>query len=74
MKILRLKVHPGAKADRIEPKAAGAFEAWVRAPAEAGRANEAVLLLLAGHLGLERKRLRILKGAASPSKLVQILG
>jgi uncharacterized protein YggU (UPF0235/DUF167 family) len=72
--LIRLKVHPGAKEDRLVGLAGGGYEAWVRADAEAGRANEAVLDLLAGSLGIERKRLRLFKGARSRSKLVQVLG
>lgn len=69
----RLKVHPAAKQDLLEERSAGVFEAWVRAPAEEGRANAAVLSLLAARLGLPAKRLRIIKGARAPSKLVQVL-
>jgi uncharacterized protein YggU (UPF0235/DUF167 family) len=70
----RVKAHPGAKKDALEPRGPGAYEAWVRAPAEEGRANAAVLSLLAVHLGLPAKRLRIVKGARSPSKLITLLG
>jgi len=48
--------------------------AWVRAEAERGLANAAVLGLLAQRLGVEAKRLRIVKGATAPSKIVAILG
>ena len=73
-RLLRVKVHPGAKEDRIAGKGPAAYEAWVRAEAEQGKANAAVLLLLARRLGIEPKRLRIVKGAAAPSKIVAVLG
>ena len=49
-RLVRVKAHPGAREDRLErlPSPAGgpaAYEAWVRAPAERGRANEAILVL-----------------------------
>jgi len=69
-----LKVHPGAREDRLEPRADGAYEAWVRAPAERGLANAAVLSLLARRLGCPAKSLVVVKGAASPSKIVKRLG
>lgn len=72
--LLRVKVHPGAREDRLVVKGPDAYEAWVRAEAERGQANAAVLGLLAARLGLEAKRLRIVKGATSPSKIVAVLG
>ena len=72
--LIRVKVHPRSRENRVEPLRGGGFELWVRAEAEAGRANEAVLELLARELRLERKRLRVFKGATSPSKLIQVLG
>ncbi|HAM35068.1 MAG TPA: hypothetical protein DEB40_07670 [Elusimicrobia bacterium] len=73
-KLLRVKVHPDSKDDRLEQTGPAAFVAWVRAEAERGLANAAVLGLLAQRLGVEAKRLRIVKGATAPSKIVAILG
>ena len=73
-KLLRVKVHPGSREDRIEGKTPTAYEAWVRAKPEQGKANAAVLALLAGKLGIATKRLRIMKGATSPSKIIAVLG
>ena len=44
----------------------------VKAPAKDGRANAAALALLAKHLGVPAARLWIIKGAHSPSKIVQV--
>ncbi|MDD5655960.1 MAG: DUF167 family protein [Elusimicrobia bacterium] len=73
-RLIRLKVHAGSKQTRLEQKAPAAYEVWVRAEAERGLANAAALSLLARQLGVEAKRLRLIKGATSPSKIVQILG
>ncbi|MDD5630157.1 MAG: DUF167 family protein [Elusimicrobia bacterium] len=73
-KLLRVKVHPDSRENRIEEKGPAAYEAWVKAEAEQGKANAAVLALLAARLGIEAKRLRIIKGATAPSKIVQVLG
>jgi len=73
-KLLRVKVHPESRENRIEVKGPAAYEAWVKAAAEQGQANAAVLALLAGRLGVAAKRLRIIKGTTSPSKIVQVLG
>ena len=71
---MRVKVHPDSRENRIEAKGPAAYEAWVKAAAEQGKANAAVLALLAARLGVEAKRLRIMKGATSPSKIIQVLG
>lgn len=73
-RLIRVKAHPGAAQDRLDEKGPDAFEAWVRAPARDGRANAAVLELLGARLALPLKRLRIVKGASCPSKLVCVLG
>lgn len=72
--LIRVKVHPDARQDRLERRSGSAFEAWVRAPAERGLANAAVLALLGRELGCPAKSLRVIKGATSPSKIVQRLG
>ena len=72
--LLKVKAHPGSREDRVERRGPDSFEVWVRAPAERGLANAAVLALVARELGLPPKRLRLVKGASSPSKIVSILG
>ena len=72
--LIRLKVHPDARHDRLERRSQTAYELWVRAPAERGLANAAALSLLARELGCPAKSLRLIKGATSPSKIVQRLG
>lgn len=66
---IRVKVHAGEKKNRLEQKGADSYEIWVKAPAEQGRANEAVRTLLAQHLGVAENKLSLIKGAASPAKL-----
>jgi hypothetical protein len=73
-KLMRVKVHPQARENRLEENAPGRFEVWVKAEPQQGQANAAVLALLAQHLGIPAKKLRIIKGATSPSKIVAILG
>ena len=73
-RLFRVKVHPDSRENRLSEKGPTSYEAWVKAAAEQGKANAAVLALLAAKLGVEAKRLRIIKGATSPSKIIQILG
>ncbi len=70
--LIKLRVHPGAKAASLIKKSDDAFEVSVRAPAKGGQANREALPLLAKALGLNVRRLRIVKGAASPHKIVKL--
>ncbi len=66
---LKVKVHAGEKKNKLVEKSADSFEIWVKAPAEQGRANEAVRTLLAEHLGVAENKLSLIKGATSPAKI-----
>jgi uncharacterized protein YggU (UPF0235/DUF167 family) len=66
---IRLKVHAGAREDRVSRLGPAAYEVWVKAPAEQGKANEAVFELLSRELG--HSRFRLVKGAKSPSKIIE---
>ncbi len=66
---LKVKVHAGEKKNELVEKSADTFEVWVKAPAEQGRANEAVRTLLAAHLNVAENKLSLIKGATSPSKI-----
>ena len=66
---IKVKVHAGEKKNKLVEKSADTFEIWVKAPAEQGRANEAVRSLLAMHLGLAENKLSLIKGATSPAKI-----
>ena len=74
-----IRLTPRGKADRIIAVADTAggsrtLKASVTAPAERGRANDALLLLLASAWHLPRRDLAIVAGAASRQKTVQISG
>ncbi|WP_428057565.1 DUF167 domain-containing protein [Candidatus Avelusimicrobium alvi] len=66
---IKVKVHAGEKKNRLEQKSPDSYEIWVKAPAEQGRANEAVRAVLAEHLGLPENKLSLIKGATSPAKI-----
>ena len=68
---LAVRVTPGARSESLEV-ADGRLFAKVRAMPEAGEANAAVLALLAAGLGVAPSRLRLLRGATSRQKLVQL--
>lgn len=68
-----MKVHPGSKREEAVRKSPDSFELWVKAPAEQGRANAAALVLLAAKLNVPRGKIRLVKGAQSPAKIVLLL-
>lgn len=69
---IKVKVHPGEKKNILQRKSPDSFEAWVKAPASQGQANDAARTLLAAALGVEPKKLRLIKGATSPAKIFEI--
>jgi uncharacterized protein (TIGR00251 family) len=70
--ILTIRVTPRAKRNAVARAAAGQWKVFVTAPPEDGRANEAVLELLADQLGVRRRQLRLLSGEKSRQKVVAI--
>ena len=70
---LALRVTPGARVGGIA-LGEGVLLVKVRTKPQDGKANEAVLELLAGALGLPTSRLQMLRGATGRDKLVRIDG
>ena len=74
MVTLNIKVVPGARKDRVVGPYGDAIKVQVSAPPEGGKANEAVVRLLAAALGLKRGQVRITSGHTQPRKVVEIDG
>lgn len=70
---LAVKVTPGAREQSVT-LADGAVQVKVRAPADKGAANEAVIALLAEALGVPPSRITLLRGATSRQKLFRVEG
>jgi len=68
---LAVRVTPGARNEALEI-AGGRLLAKVRARPEGGKANDAVLALVATALGLAPSRIELLRGATSREKLLRI--
>lgn len=71
---LAVKVVPGASRTRVVGWMEGALKVAVAAPPEGGRANRAVEALLAQALGVSRRAVRIVSGATSFRRIVEIDG
>ena len=71
---IEIRVKPGAKQTAVEKSSDGNYIVKVKAPAREGRANEAVVEFLAGHFGIPKRSVTIVRGQASRNKLVEIQG
>ena len=69
---LALRVTPGARTEALE-LGDGVLLVKVRASPEGGKANDAVIELLACALDLPPSRLHLLRGATNRNKLVALL-
>jgi len=70
---IKLRVHPDERRDKIVKKAADAYEVWTKAPPERGLANASAIRLLSLQLGVDAKRILLIKGATSPAKIVKVI-
>jgi uncharacterized protein len=71
---LRLRVVPGATRPGVVGRHGDAWKVRVTAPAEAGKANAAVISLLAGALDVPRRRISVTSGHSSRDKVVALEG
>ena len=72
MKIL-VNVVPNARVEGVT-KEEDRFMVRVKEPPREGRANKAVIRLLASHFRVPQHYVKILKGQASKYKIIEILG
>ncbi len=72
--LLEIRVVPGAKRSEIKGIAGGCLQVRVQAPPVGGKANQALLKLLARGLGIRKNRLRILSGERSRVKTILLVG
>ncbi len=70
--VIPVKVQPGAKRDGIAGEWGGRLKIQVKAPPEKGKANEAVIKLLAKGLGIRKSSVHIISGEFSREKKVLI--
>ena len=71
---LRLRVAPGAARAGVVGRHGEAWKVRVAAPAEAGRANDAVVRLLAETLSLPRTSVTLVSGHGARDKIVELAG
>jgi hypothetical protein len=72
--IFSVRVQPRAGKDEVAGEIAGALKVRLCAPALEDRANEALVEFLAGVLNTSKSAVRILSGARSRNKRVEVRG
>jgi uncharacterized protein len=68
---LAVRVTPRASADRIAAEG-GQVRAWVTAPPDKGKANEAVIALVAKALGVPKSAVEMVRGQTGREKMLRI--
>lgn len=68
-----IKVKPGSRVSELLEQPDGSWLARVKAPPVDGKANEALIELVATHFAVRRNQVRIRSGASGRSKTVEIL-
>lgn len=71
---LRLRVAPGASVSGVVGRHGDAWKLRVAAAPERGKANDAVLELLAAALAVPRTSVTLVSGASSRNKIVELTG
>ena len=68
---IQVKVKPNSKTDEVS-REGDSFIVKVREPPKEGKANQAVIKLLAEHFGVPQSQVRILSGFRSRNKVVEV--
>ena len=71
---LRVRVSPGARRGGVAGRVGEVWKLRVTAPAEGGRANDAVVRLLAEAVDVPRRRVSLVAGHTARDKVVELEG
>jgi uncharacterized protein YggU (UPF0235/DUF167 family) len=72
VKIIQVKVKPGARISGLEETSPGIWLAQLKSQPVDGKANEELLVLVARHFGCRQSSVSIKSGASGRMKLVRI--
>lgn len=73
MRVMTITVTPNAKRERVQEHADSVFTIQVPQPALKGKANKAMLKVLARYLGVREDQLMMTKSDSTPQKTVLLL-
>jgi hypothetical protein len=69
---IKVKVFPNSKEDEIIKKKDNEFEVRVREKAEKGRANMAVIKVIADYFKVDKSKTKLIKGFKERNKIFEI--
>jgi len=69
---IHVKVKPSSKTEELS-REGDSFIVKVKEPPKEGKANQAVIKLLAGHFGVPHSQVRILSGFRNRNKVVEVV-
>lgn len=69
---IQVKVKPRSKTEELDCQG-DSFTVKVKEPAREGKANQAVIALLAEHFRVSKSKVRILSGFKSRQKVIEII-
>ena len=72
MRTLRLKVKPGSREEELTELDDGSWLARVKAQPVDGKANAALINLVAAHFGVRKAQVHIKSGASGRQKLITL--
>jgi uncharacterized protein (TIGR00251 family) len=70
--LIKVKVFAGSEKDEIIKKKDDEFEVRVKEKAEEGRANRAVIKVLANYFKIDESKIRLVKGFKERNKIFEI--
>ena len=70
---IQVKVKPNSRTEEISQQG-DRFTVKVKEPPREGKANQAVIKLLAKHFGVPKSRVRIVSGFSSREKVIEVVG
>ncbi len=70
--LIRVHVTPNAKEPGVTKVGDGSFEVKVNEKAMDGRANKRLVEILSEHFGVSKSRIRIVRGAKSREKVLEV--
>jgi len=70
---IQVKVKPNSKTGEVS-REGDSFVVRVKEPPKEGRANQAIIKVLAEHFGVPQSQVRILSGFKAKNKIIEIAG
>ena len=70
--LIKVKVYPKAKEQKVEAGTADSVKIWVRARPERGEANREVIQLLSDYFQIPIDQIRLIHGSRKRSKIFEI--